>query len=70
VLQDEALQNKLLKAMGREVGSLHAATADVRAVKTDLKGRDGNWLRAASKKAAEAVKQDFNAWTEVVPPQV
>jgi hypothetical protein len=63
------LQNKLLEAMGREIGSLHAPTADVRTVKTDLKGRNADWLHAASRKAAEAVEADFKAWTEAVPPQ-
>jgi hypothetical protein len=63
------LQNKLLTAMGREIGPLHAATADVQAVKTDLNGRNADWLHVASKKAADAVKEDFKAWTEAVPPQ-
>jgi Ser/Thr protein kinase RdoA (MazF antagonist) len=64
-LQDKARQNELLTAMGREIGSLHAATADVPAVLEHLKGRDADWLHAASKKAAQAVEDDFGAWASV-----
>jgi hypothetical protein len=56
------LQIQLLAAMGREIGSLHAATADVAAVQKDMRKRDPEWLRAASKLAAVAVEQDFEAW--------
>jgi len=66
--KDTLLQNKLLKAMGREIGSLHAATADVPAVLRHLKGlgeRDAKWLQLASKKAAQAVEDDFNSWAGV-----
>jgi len=52
----------------REIGTLHAAaTADVRAVQKDLKARDDKWLRVASNKAAEAVKEDFKAGAKSVP---
>jgi uncharacterized protein (DUF2252 family) len=64
-LKNEALQGKLLKAMGREIGSLHAATANLRAVMDHLNGlkkHDPEWLRAASKKAARAVEEDFKSW--------
>jgi hypothetical protein len=70
--KDTELQNKLLDAMGREIGSLHAATAHVPTVLAHLKGlngRDSDWLHSASKKAAQAVEDDFKAWTEASPPQ-
>jgi hypothetical protein len=63
--KDALLQKKLLNAMGREIASLHAATADVHAVLEHLRGlknRDVEWLHLASKKAAQAVEDDFNAW--------
>jgi len=65
-LGDEAgadLREELLEAMGREIGSLHAATADVPAVQRDLRKRDPDWLHAASKIAASAVTDDFRSWT-------
>ena len=67
---DIHLQHKLLHAMGREIGTLHAATADVRAIEMDLNGRDRDWLHTASKNAAKAVKEDFKTWKAPVPPPV
>jgi uncharacterized protein (DUF2252 family) len=65
-LRNEALQRKLLKAMGREIGSLHAITANARAIMAHLNSLEEHspeWLRAASKKAAQAVEEDFKTWT-------
>jgi hypothetical protein len=56
------LQAKLLHAMGRELGALHAVTADVAAVLKDLHERDADWLESASEVAGEAVKADFADW--------
>ena len=64
-LGDEAgadLREGLLEAMGREIGSLHAATADVPAVQKDLRKRDPDWLHAASKISEAAVTDDFKSW--------
>jgi hypothetical protein len=64
-LGDEAgadLREGLLEAMGREIGSLHAATADVPAVQNDLRKRDPDWLHTASKIAEAAVTDDFKSW--------
>jgi hypothetical protein len=64
-LGDEAgaeLREGLLEAMGREIGSLHAATADVAAVLKDLRKRDPDWLHAASRIAEAAVTDDFKSW--------
>jgi hypothetical protein len=59
------LEEKLLKAMGREIGSLHAVTANVQAILTDLRKRDDDWLHAASKTAKQAVKRDFEEWAAI-----
>jgi hypothetical protein len=59
---DAQLEKTLLEAMGREIGSLHAATADVEAVQKDMQIRDADWLHAASKKAGQAVEEDFKTW--------
>ncbi len=56
------LRQLLLEAMGREIGSLHAATADVRAIFKDLRKRDPEWLHTASRLAEPAVNQDFENW--------
>jgi len=64
-LQDEPLQKKLLTAMGREIGSLRAATADVLAVlahSNGLEKHNAEWLDAASRKTPEAVEWDLKAW--------
>jgi Ser/Thr protein kinase RdoA (MazF antagonist) len=56
------LKDTLLEAMGREIGSLHAATADVEAVQANLTRRGSDWLYLASEKAAQAVEDDFKSW--------
>jgi len=65
-LGDEAgaeLRERLLEAMGREIGSLHAATADVQAIQKDLRKRNPDWLHNASKIADSAVTDDFKSWS-------
>lgn len=64
---DAQLEKTLFDAMGREIGSLHSASADVQAVETHLSGRDADWLYAASTKAAQAVEKDFETWAEALP---
>jgi hypothetical protein len=67
---DAQLKDTLLEAMGREIGSLHAATPGVAAVQADLSGRESDWLYLASEKAAQAVEVDFKAWAGVTAPSV
>jgi hypothetical protein len=57
------LKTDLLKAMGFDLGAIHAATNDA-AVKIgrDLDSRDPDWLHAAAKTAAAAVEEDFEEW--------
>jgi hypothetical protein len=58
------LEVRLLRAMGGELGALHAADRDrVAAVRADLAHRDADWLHVAAKRAAEAVLDDYQAWT-------
>jgi Uncharacterized protein conserved in bacteria (DUF2252) len=57
------LRERLLEAMGREIGSLHAATADVQAIQKDMRRREPDWLHAASKIADSAVTDDFKSWS-------
>ncbi|MER9920553.1 MULTISPECIES: hypothetical protein [unclassified Mesorhizobium] len=53
------LDTKLLRAMGSEIGSIHASTPRlVEAILDDLERRDADWLQAA-KVAASVVEADF-----------
>ena len=59
---DILLDPKMLKAMGRELASIHLGTGDSdHAIAEDLKdrGRDGSWLKRASTAAADAVWKEW-----------
>ena len=59
---DILLDPKMLKAMGRELASIHlGAGENGHAIAEDLKdrGRDGSWLKHASTAAAEAVWKEW-----------
>jgi uncharacterized protein (DUF2252 family) len=57
------LERKLVKAMGFDLASIHAADArGKRAILADLKKRPDGWLHAAAKIAAAAVERDFEEW--------
>lgn len=59
-----ALSVKLLKAMGLDIGSIHAATDGAAArIRKDLDKRPADWLHAAAKVAAAAVEKDYAEWT-------
>ena len=54
---------RILEAMGFDLASIHAAgSADVDALRADLKKRPRGWLNAAAKTAAAAVKRDYEEW--------
>jgi Uncharacterized protein conserved in bacteria (DUF2252) len=54
---------ELLRAMGFDLASIHAAgSPGVRALRADLKKRPRNWLNAAVKTAAAAVRRDYEEW--------
>jgi hypothetical protein len=49
--------------MGFDLASIHAAgSPGVRALRADLKKRPRNWLNAAAKTAAAAVRRDYEEW--------
>lgn len=55
---------RLLKAMGADVGAVHAATPGAAAaIMGDLATRGDDWLATAAKEAAKAVEQDFAEWS-------
>jgi Uncharacterized protein conserved in bacteria (DUF2252) len=58
----EDLQQKVLEVMGRELGSIHAASHHGKEVANHLKTLPADWLVDASYKAKDQVKTDFAAW--------
>jgi hypothetical protein len=53
----------ILRAMGFDLGSIHAAGAPgARTLQADLKKRPGGWLNAAARTAAAAVQRDYDKW--------
>jgi hypothetical protein len=57
------LTAELLRAMGRDLGSIHAAGAGAAdRIRRDLDPRPDDWLHGAAKAAAAAVEQDYEEW--------
>jgi Uncharacterized protein conserved in bacteria (DUF2252) len=57
------LHIKLLRAMGFDLASIHAATPhSLRAIKDDLAERRRGWLNAAAQIAAAEVRRDYREW--------
>jgi Uncharacterized protein conserved in bacteria (DUF2252) len=57
------LHLNLLRAMGFDVASIHAAgSPGIKALKADLKKRPRGWLNAAANTAMAAVKRDYEEW--------
>jgi hypothetical protein len=61
------LKSSYLRAMGFDLASIHAASADAGAVRRDLRQRPQRWLYHAAKTAAAAVEKDFAAWKHGKP---
>jgi uncharacterized protein (DUF2252 family) len=60
---DRKLDAKLLRAMGSEIGSIHASTLRLKqAILGDLERRDSGWLYETAKATASAVEADFAEW--------
>lgn len=58
-----ALRLELLRAMGFDLASIHAAgSAGVRVLKADLAKRPAGWLNDAARTAAAAVQHDYEEW--------
>jgi hypothetical protein len=56
-------EQKLLRAMGREVANIHVGTSRaVNSVRRDLRRRKPAWLRKASKIMAEVTYKDWKDW--------
>jgi Uncharacterized protein conserved in bacteria (DUF2252) len=63
---DEAKARRLLRAMGFDLGAVHAADPhQVKDITRSLDRRDPSWLHAAAKAAAEWVHDDYEAWCKV-----
>lgn len=61
----EKLHGDLLRAMGRDLGAIHAADAQrAAAIRSDLEGRADTWLHSAASAAAAAVERDFRKWQD------
>src|SRR5262249_19341435 len=58
-LTDTTLTLELLESMGRDIGSIHAASIDKRdKIVRDVKSRPRAWLHQAAKTAEAAVQED------------
>jgi uncharacterized protein (DUF2252 family) len=57
------VSRKMLRAMGRDLASVHLGTGDRRAViERDLTSRKSRWLVPAVERAADFVRCDYKAW--------
>jgi hypothetical protein len=57
------LKLELLRGMGADLASIHAATPDAsKPIAADLKARGSRWLHDATRAAREATEKDFEAW--------
>jgi hypothetical protein len=57
------LRADLLKAMGFDIGAIHAATnGAAEKILLDIESRDADWLHVAAKMAAAAVTSDYQEW--------
>jgi hypothetical protein len=57
-----AVSAELLKAMGFDLGAIHAADPRGSRIPDDLGRRSPDWLRTAAKAAAAAVRADYSEW--------
>ena len=56
-------EEKLLRAMGRELANVHLGTCRaVAAVRRDLRQRKPKWLRQAAEVMTEATLKDWKEW--------
>ncbi len=60
------LEALFLRAMGFELGSIHAADKHAAAIAPHLAGLPADWLHRAAKAAAEAVTADFQVWKKAM----
>jgi hypothetical protein len=60
--QEHAVTDQLLRAMGRELGSIHAVSDKTDAILEDLECRGHHWLSDAAERAVDITKADHWAW--------
>lgn len=61
---DQKLDTKLLRAMGSEIGSIHASTSRLKeAILGDLELKGPSWLYEMAKATASAIEADFMEWS-------
>ena len=53
---------KLVRAMGAEIGAIHAGQGDPHRLLEDLARRDPDWLQLAAKRAQQSVEADHALW--------
>jgi hypothetical protein len=59
-------ERRLLRAMGFEAGSIHAATPGaMRAIRRDLAGRSARWLERAADAMVESTITDWKSWKKL-----
>lgn len=58
------LHINLFRAMGFDLGAIHAASGQTAAIKQHLDQQDEDWLHEAAKTAAAAVEEDFESWRQ------
>jgi len=59
---DQKLSEPLLAAMGAEIGSVHAASGQAKAIQGHLRRLDPKWLQRAVAQARESVEIDHRSW--------
>jgi hypothetical protein len=57
-----ALHHNLLRAMGFELGTIHASAGATDAIRHDFDRLPSGWLRSASGDAAASVEADYDEW--------
>lgn len=59
---NDAISLKLLRAMGFDLGAIHAADHRAALIRADVGNRSPEWLHEAAKHAAIAVQADYSEW--------
>jgi hypothetical protein len=56
------LRLELFRAMGFDLGAIHAADQNATGIEADLSRRPDDWLFKAAKTATADVEEDFGKW--------
>lgn len=60
--EDPSVSSDLLKAMGFDLGAIHAADPKAGEVRAHLQALPDDWLHAAASAAVRAVQKDYESW--------